>query len=349
MRLLSSYRVALCVLVIVAAGTLTSAEAKADAKSESYKVTATLKVGGEGSWDYATIDDSGAILFVTRSTHSIAVDTATGKTVADFGPSRRSHGVALVPEVGRGFITDGGAGTVIIFDLKTYAVLGAIAAADDADGIIYDPSSKHLFIACGDAGVLVPLAPDVDPMTGKADAPIALDGKPEFLAADGNGKVYVNIVDKNFVAAVDLKSRKVIGQWPTAPGTGPTGLSIDAKAGRLFVGCKNKKMIVMSTSDGSVLAALPIGTGVDATAFRDGVSMASCGDGTLTIIRETSPGKFEVAQTVATAVGAKTMAVDRRTGTIYLPTADMEPTANNKGRRAPVPGTFKLLVVAEQK
>jgi outer membrane protein assembly factor BamB len=257
--------------------------------------------------------------------------------------------VALVPQVGRGFITDGGAGTVIIFDLKTYAVLGTIATADDADGIIYDPASKRLLIACGDAGALVPLAPDVDPKTGKADAPIPLNGKPEFMAADGQGKVYVNLVDKNIVAAVDLHAGKVIARWPTAPGATPVGLSIDARNGRLFVGCRSKKMIIMNTRDGSVLADLPIGAGVDATAFRDGSAFASCGDGTLAIIRETSPAKFEVVQTVTTAPGARTMAVDARTGTVYLPTADLEPTTNARGRRNPVPGTFKVVVVSEEK
>jgi DNA-binding beta-propeller fold protein YncE len=321
----------------------------ADAKPEPYKVTNTLKVGGGGGWDYATLDDSGALLFLTRSTHTIVVETASGKTIADLGPSRRSHGVALVPEVGRGFITDGGAGTVIIFDLKTYAVLGTVAAAADADGVIYDPSCKRLLISCGDAGALVPLAPDVDPKMGKADAAIALGGKPEFLAADGNGKVYVNIVDKNVVAVVDLPARKVIARWPTAPGTGPVGLSMDAKSGRLFVGCRNGKMIVLNTKDGGVVADLPIGSGVDGTAFRDGVALASCGDGTLTVVRKTSPEKFAVVQTVATAVGAKTMAVDRRTGTIYLLTADLEPAANARARRAPVPGTFKVVIVSAPK
>lgn len=319
-------------------------------KVEPYKVTETLKIGGEGGWDYATLNDAGGLLFLTRSTHTIVVDTKAGKTVADFGPSRRSHGVALVPEVGRGFITDGEAGTVIIFDLKTYAVLGAVAAADDADGIIYDPSCKRLFIACGDAGALVPLDPAVDPKSGKADAPIALDGKPEFLAADGKGKIYVNLEDKNLVVAVDCEKKEVSARWPTAPGTGPTGLAIDAEAGHLFVGCKNKKMIVLSTKDGSVLADLPIGNGNDATAFHAGFAFASCRDGTLTVIQETSPAKFEVVQTLKTAPGARTMAVDHQTGTIYLPTADFEPAAANaKGRPKPLAGTFKVIVASEQK
>ncbi len=336
--------------VVLALSTLLLATTTfADPKPQPYKVTATLKLGGAGAWDYATLDDSGARLYLTRTTHTIVVDTASGKILADFSQTKRAHGVALVPEVGRGFITDGGAGTVVIFDLKTYAVLGTIAAADDADGIIYDPSSHRLLIACGDAGSLVPLDPNVDPKTGKADAAIPLGGKPEFMAADGNGKVYVNLVDKNLVAVVDIASAKVIARWPTAPAEKPVGLCIDPGAGRLFVGCRSKNMMILNAKDGSVLANLPIGAGVDATAFHDGDALASCGDGTLTVIREMSPGKFEVVQTVATAAGARTMAVDRKTGTVYLPTADLEATANAKGRRAPIAGTFKVVVVSREK
>jgi DNA-binding beta-propeller fold protein YncE len=280
----------------------------------------------------------------------MVIDTASGKTVADFSKTKRSHGVALAPEAGRGFVTDGGAGDVVVFDLKTYAVLGTVAAADDADGIIYDPSSKRVLVSCGDAGALVSIAPDVDPKTGKADAAIPLGGKPEFLAASGDGTVYVNLVDKNEVAVVDLKAQKVTARWSTAPGTGPTGLAIDRKGGRLFVGCRNKKLIVLDTKDGGkMLADLPIGSGVDASGFHDGVAFASCGDGTLTVARETSPQKFEVVQTVNTAPGAKTMAVDHRTGTVYLPTADMQAAANPNGRRTPVAGSFKVVVVTDEK
>ena len=321
----------------------------AEDPSAQYKVTKTLHVGGAGGWDYATLDDAGKLLYLTRSTHTIVVDTATGKIVADFSKTKRSHGVALVPDVGRGFVSDGGSGTVVIFDLKTHDVLGTVAAADDADGIIYDPASRRVLIACGDAGVLVPIAADVDPKSGKADPPIDLGGKPEFLAADGNGKAYVNIADKNEVAVVDTKAMKVLNKWPTAPGATPTGMSMDAKSGRLYVGCRNQKLIVMNAQDGSVLADLPIGRVNDATVFHDGAALASCGDGTLSLIRETSPSKFEVVQTVQTAPGAKTMAIDHHTGTVYLPTADMEPSNDPRGRPRPLPGTFKVIVVEPSK
>jgi DNA-binding beta-propeller fold protein YncE len=324
---------------------------------QSYQVIKTLKVGGEGGWDYATLDGEGRTLYLTRTTHTIALDVASGKTLADFAPTKRAHGVALVPEAGRGFVTDGGAGAVSVFDLKTHAVLGTVAAADDADGVIYDPASRRVLVSCGDAHVLVPIDPRLDPKSGKADPAVELGGKPEFLAADGKGRAYVNLVDKNVIAVIDTsdpKAMKVVSKWPTAPGTAPTALALDAEGGRLYVGCRSQKLVVMSTKDGTVLADLPIGRGVDAAPFRDGTAFASCGDGTLAVVRETAPGKFDVVQTVRTATGAKTLAVDAKTGLIYLPTADMEAAGGaggaggagpGGGRPKPLPGTFKVLVV----
>jgi DNA-binding beta-propeller fold protein YncE len=314
------------------------------AETDPYKLTTTLKVGGEGGWDYATLDDKAEHLFLPRTTHTIIVDAATGKTTADIPKAKRTHGVALVPATKRGFISDGNDASVTIFDLQSYEVLGKIAAADDADGIIYDPASGRVLVSCGDANALIAIAADVDAKTGKAEPAVALGGKPEFLVADGQGRVYVNLTDKNEVAVVDTKTLKVVARWSTAPGGSPTGLSMDRAAGRLFVGCRNQKMIVMSTKDGSVLADLTIGVGVDATAFDDGTALASCGDGTLWVIRETTPGKFTTVQTLKTAPGAKTMAVDGHTGRIYLPTADMQPAAAGS-RPTPIPGTFKILVV----
>src|SRR5262245_12545966 len=190
-----------------------------------WAVEKTFQVGGEGGWDYITVDAKNHRLYVPRSTHTMVVDAESGKTIADIPGQKHNHGVALAPELGRGFISDG-AGSIVIFDLNTNAVLGTVAARDDADGIIYDRSTGLVLIACGDAGVLATLKADADPKTAKIDA-IELGGKPEFLAADGTGKVYVNLEDKDQVAAVDLKARKVLAHWPVAPGGSPVGLSID--------------------------------------------------------------------------------------------------------------------------
>ena len=340
--LYSSSLLAMLLCLAVAAGNAAAAE--------PYKLATTLKVGGEGGWDYATLDDQGERLFLTRTTHTIVVDAATGKTIADIPKSSRTHGVALVPAARRGFVSDGQeGGSVTIFDLQTYEVLGKIAAADDADGIIYDPASGRVLVSCGDANVLIAISANIDPKTGKADPALALGGKPEFLVADGQGRAYVNLTDKNEVVVIDTKAMKIVARWSTAPGGAPTGLSMDRVKGRLFVGCRNQKMIVMNTKDGSILADLPIGVGVDATAFDNGTALASCTDGTLWVIRETAAGQFTTVQTLKTAPGAKTMAVDGRTGRIYLPTADMQPAAAGStrpsARPTPIPGTFKIVVV----
>jgi DNA-binding beta-propeller fold protein YncE len=277
------------------------------------------------------------------------IDSESGRTIADIPGQKIAHGVALVPKAGRGFITDGGgSGGIVIFDLKTYAVLGTLAAQPDADGIIFDPASGRVLAVSGDGGVLMPLKPDVDPKNGKLDAPIDLGGKPEFLASDGAGKVYINLVDKNEVVVVDVRAWKVIARWPVAPGGAPVGMSIDTKKGRLFIGCrKPAKLIVMSTSDGKVLADLPIGEGVDATKNYDGQAFASCRDGTLAVAGETSAGKFEIVETVKTHPGARTMGLDPTSHKIYLPTAEFE-EAKPGARPATKPGTFMIVVVARR-
>lgn len=283
-----------------------------------WDVTNTMHVGGEGGWDYLTVDPAGHRLFVPRSTHTLVLDENTGKTLGDIPGTTHNHGVAVVPAVNRGFITDG-AGGLVIFDLKTYAVLGKLASAPDSDGIIYDASVNKVLFVSGDEGVLMTVSPDVDPVHGKIDAPIALGGKPEFLAADGAGKVFINLQDKSNVAVVDLKARKVLAHWPVAPGGSPVGMAIDTAHHKLFIGCRRPQMLVeMSTDDGKVLGAVPIGAGVDATAYADGQAFASCGDGTLTIAGD-HDGKFAVESTVNTARGARTMGIDPEAHKIFLP------------------------------
>jgi DNA-binding beta-propeller fold protein YncE len=312
----------------------------------TWAVEKTFHIGGEGGMDYITLDAQNHRLYVPRSTHTMVIDADSGKTLADIPGQKHNHGVALVPEAGRGFISDG-SGAVVIFDLQTNAVLGTITARPDADGIIFDKASGLVLVVSGDDGVLMTLKPDVDPKTGSIDPPIALGGKPEYLASDGAGKVYINLEDKNQVAVVDIKARKVLAHWPVAPGGSPVGLSIDTKKRRLFIGCRNpQKLIVMSTDDGKVLADLPIGAGVDATKFEGNQAFASCRDGKLAVAGESSSGKFEIEQTVTTPVGAKTMDVDPENHKVYLPTAEFEeqkPGAT--GRPAAKPGTFMIVVV----
>ena len=335
-------------LFVVCVALATGAGFAADVAPTDYKLAAAFKIGGDGGWDYATLHHG--LVYVTRVTHTMVIDVATGKVEADIGGQKKSHGVALVPEVRRGFISDGGSGSVLIFDMKTHQTLGSVPAADDADGIIYDRASNRVLVMCGDAHKMVAIAPDVNPNGGQPAATVDLGGSPEFAVADENGKAYVNIADKDEVAVVDTKAMKVVARWPIAPGMKPTGMSMDRATHRLFIGCRNKHLIVMNADDGKIVADLPIGAFVDATAFRDGLAFASCGDGTLTIVREVSPEKFEVAQVLKTELGARTMAVDPTGVMIYLPTADLTfPAGSNPAhpRPVPVPETFRILVVTQ--
>jgi DNA-binding beta-propeller fold protein YncE len=329
----------LAILIAVTANNFCAASA---AEEPGYRVKKTFPIGGEGGFDYITIDHDGKLLYVPRTSHTQVVAAASGKVVADIPNNSHSHGVALVPEQGRGFISNGGDGTVQVFDLKSNESLGKIKAAEDADCIIYDPASQNILAFCGDAHAMVSISAEVDPKDGKANASVDLGGKPEFAVSNGQGKVFVNLVDKDEVAVVDTKKMSVVTKWPVSPGAKPVSMAMDRKANRLFIGCRNQKLIIMSAEDGRVAADLPIGAGVDATVFANDAIFASCGDGTLAVIRETVPGKFEVVQGVKTAPRAKTMAFDSNSGNIFLPTADGQ-------GRSQIPGSFRVLVVGREK
>jgi DNA-binding beta-propeller fold protein YncE len=311
-----------------------------------WAIEKTLHVGGEGGFDYITVDAKSHRLYVPRSTHTLVIDADSGETVADITGQTHNHGVAVVPELARGFISDG-AGSIVMFDLKTNVVLATVAAKDDADGIVYDKSTGLILVACGDAGVLISLKADADPKAAVIDAPIELGGKPEYLAADGAGKVYVNLEDKDQVAVVDLKARKVLAHWPVAPGGSPVGLSIDTEKHRLFVGCrKPQKMLVMRTDDGKVVGDLPIGVGVDATRWDGRQAFASTREGKLSVAEEKG-GKWEIVQTVTTGLGTKTMDVDNAAHKMYLPTAEFE-EAKPGARPVAKQGTFMIVVVGRR-
>lgn len=310
----------------------------------NWKVQQTFHVGGEGGWDYVTADAPNHRLFVTRSTHTQAIDSENGKVLGDIPGQVRSHGVAIVPRLNRGFITDGGGkGAILVFDLKTYATLGKLDAMPDADGIIYDAKTDLVLAVSGDGNALMTFHPDIDAKNGKIDS-MQLGGAPEFLAADGEGKAYINLEDKDVVAVVDLNSRKVVARWPVAPGGHPVGMSIDRNSHRLFIGCRNpQKLVVMNTENGKVEAALPIGAGVDATGFYNGQAFASCRDGSLTVV-SAAGDKFAVEQTVKTPDGARTMGIDAGKHQIFLPTSEFEEAAAG-ARPKSKPGTFMIVVV----
>jgi DNA-binding beta-propeller fold protein YncE len=310
-----------------------------------WAVAKTFHIGGDGGWDYVTVDAPRHRLFVTRSTHTMAIDTNSGKVLADIPGQIRSHGIALVPKLDRGFITDGGgSGAILVFDMKTYKVLGRIHTMPDSDGIIYDSAANRVLAVSGDSHALMVLNPDTDPTNGKMDSTIDLGGAPEFLASDGSGRVYINLPDENQVAVVDLHARKVIARWPVAPGGKPVGMAIDREHHLLFIGCRGpQKLIVMNTENGKIVAALPIGSGNDAVRYFDGQAFASCRDGSLTVVGEKA-GRFEVEQKIATADGARTQGLDKITREIFLPTAQLEPSPSGRHPKAK-PGTFEIVVV----
>ena len=314
-----------------------------------WEVSKTIPIGAEGAWDYLTVDSETHRLFVPRGTHTMVIDAVSGKVLGDIPGQKIAHGVAVVPSLGRGFITDGGGeGAILIFDLNTYAVLGKLSAFPDADGIIYDAALGRVLAVSGDEGVLMSFKPDIDPKTGKIDPPLKLGGKPEFLASDGN-KAYINLEDKDLVAEVDLHTNKVIARWPVTPGGQPVGMALDPETHRLFIGCrKPQKMIVMSAETGAILASLPIGAGVDATKFVDGQAFASCRDGSLVVIGEVS-GKLEVEQVVKTPLAARTMGIDTTAHKIYMPTAEFEAApAGASSRPKQKPNSFMVVEVSPQ-
>ena len=330
-----------CATLFLALGTAATAVAE-----PSWGVEKTFHIGGAGGWDYVTIDAPNHRLFVTRTTHTQAIDLETGKVLGDIPGQIRSHGVALVPKLNRGFITDGGvSGAILVFDLKTYAVLGKLAALPDSDGIIYDAKTDQVLAVSGDGHALMTFRPDIDVKDGKIESPIELGGSPEFLAA-ADGKAYINLADKDVVAVVDLHSRKVIARWPVAPGGHPVGMSMDRSTHRLFIGCRNpQRLVVMDAENGKVLASVPIGAGVDATGFYGGQAFASCRDGSLIVAGEKA-GTFNVEQTVKTPLGARTMGLDTTNRRAYLPTAEFD-SSTSSGRPQPKPDTFMIVVVGQ--
>jgi Domain of unknown function (DUF5074) len=321
------------------------------ATGPGYHVITTYKLGGEGGWDYLITDADARRTYISRGTHVVVIDADTGKSVGDIADTPGVHGIALAPELGRGFTSNGREGTVSIFDIKTLATNSKVKVGENPDAILYDPASKRVFTFNGRSQD----STAIDAATGKVVGTIKLDGKPEFAATDAKGGIWVNIEDKSELVAIDPNKLEVKAKWPLAPCTEPSGLAIDRKNRRLFAGCDNKMMAVVDADSGKVLATPPIGDGVDATAFdpETGLAFASCGgDGVLTVVREDSPDKFSVAENVPTQKGARTMALDTKTHKVFVVTAQFgprpAPTADNPHPRpAILPDSFVVLVVGK--
>ncbi len=320
------------------------------AADSGHHVIKKLQLGGEGGWDYLAVDGVSRRLYISRSIHVMVVDIDTDKLIGDIPDTPGVHGIAVAPELNRGFISNGRANTATIFDLKTLKVLGQVKTGTNPDAILYDPASKRVFDFNGrskDATVF-------DGFSGEVAATIALGGKPEFATADDKGKVYVNIEDTNEVVEIDSRKLTVTKRSSLKPCEEPTGMGIDSVYHRVFVGCHNKIMAIFDTEAGKVIATVPIGEGVDGNGFDPGTGLAfsSNGDGTLTVMHESSPGKFEVVDTVATQRGARTMAIDPKTHNIYLPAAQFAPQAasapgESRPRPTMIKDSFVILVVGK--
>ncbi|HVT61623.1 MAG TPA: YncE family protein [Thermoanaerobaculia bacterium] len=349
-RILVMLPVAL-VLLLVAAVSAVTAPAPASATSPvpgGYHVTKKFPVGGEGGWDYLTFDGDGHRLFITRGTRVIVVDPDSGKVTGEIPGLQGTHGVALAPDLGRGFISDGRANKVVIFDLKTLKTLGDVATGQNPDAILYDPPSHLVFAFNGRSAD----ATAIDGATGKVTGTISLGGRPEFAATDLKGSVFVNIEDKSEVVSLSTAKLAVVNRWKLAPCEEPSGMAIDRNHQRLVIGCSNKMAAIVDTTSGKVVATPPIGQGVDANGFDPGTNLgfASNGEGTLTVIRADSADKWTVAENVPTQKGARTMALDDKTHTVYLVTAEFGPPPpatkeQPRPRGAMVKDSFTVLVV----
>jgi DNA-binding beta-propeller fold protein YncE len=305
-----------------------------------YKVAKTWKLGGEGGWDYLTVDNDGRRLFIARSTRVMVVDADSGKVLAEIPDTPGVHGVALAPEFGRGFISDGGEDMVTIFDLKTLKPLNKVKVGTRPDAIIYDPFTKRVFTFNARSKDTTA----VDAAKGEVVGKIDLGGKPEFAASDEKGTIFVNIEDTSELVAFDPQKLAVKSRWKMTGCEEPTGLALDKKSRRLFAGCGgNKKMAIVDADSGKMIAMPEIGDGCDATAFDPDqkLAFASAGDGTITVIREDSPDKFSIAETVTTQKGARTMALDPKTHNLITVTAKVLP------ERKVEPDTFVVLVVGK--
>ena len=328
--------------LILAAAALAAVPAAAQ---KPFRLADRVKLGGEGGWDYLTYDAGSDHLFITRGGHVMVIDTKTLKPVGDITGLNGVHGAAIVPESGKGYITSGGDNMLAIFDLKTLKVLDKVKVGERPDAILYDASAKRVYTfnaKSQDSTV-------VDAKTGKVIGSVPLGGKPETGVADGKGNVYVNIEDRSEIVRIDTAKLTVAEHYPMAGCDEPSALAFDAAHRRLFAGCASKIVAVVDPDAGKLVTTVDIGGGVDAGAFNPKTQQIfmSCGaDGVVTVIHEDSPDKYSVVQSVPTAKGARTMALDEASNTIYTVTAQFDPTPPPAGQRRKIlPDTFELLVV----
>jgi YVTN family beta-propeller protein len=318
-------------LYLAAIALLSSSLFSAAAADGGYSVTKKIPVAGQGSFDYLSVDEAARRLYVSHGTQVEVIDIDSLTVVGTIPKTPGVHGIAIAPELGRGFVSNGQASTVTIFDLKTLKAIADVPTGQKPDAIIYDPATSRVFAFNGGSNS----ATAIDAATGKVAGTVNLDGGPEFAAADGKGYVFNNLEDESLVLKVNSRELKVEQRWPTSPCSSPSSMAIDRANRRLFLGCRSKVMAVMNADTGQVITTLPIGDHVDATAFDPEAKLIfnSNGEGTITVIHQDSPDKYSLVETVKTAPRAKTMALDPKTHQLFLSTVEN--------------GQFEVLVVGK--
>ena len=328
----------------------------ATAAVPAYHLSAQYKLPGEGNWDMLTYDPAGKRLFLSRSTQVLVVDAATGRLLGTIEDTQGVHGIALAPEFGKGYTSNGKEDTVTVFDLKTLKPVSKIKVTGEGpDEIIYEPVTKRVFAFNGHSSS----ATLIDAVTDTVAATLALPGKPEFAVADGKGGIYVNMEDKGELAHLDARKPAVTDTWALAPCESPSGLAFDAADRRLFAACDNRLMAVVDADTGKLVTTLPIGEGPDGADYDPGTKLVfspNGRDGTLTVIHVDDASHFTVIGTYATHKSARTLALDPVSHTVYLPSADVQMIpapagatgAAQRQKRNVLPGTFTLLVMSPQ-
>lgn len=311
------------------------------AAATGYHVVGEIAIGGDGGWDYLTVDSAARRLYVSHATHVVVVDLDSNKVVGDIPNTPGVHGIAIAAELNKGFISNGRGGNVTIFDLKTLKTLGTAQAGENPDDITYDKGSGRVFAFNGRSKSVTV----IDAKSGNVAATIPLPGKPEFAIADGRGHVYDNLEDTNEIVEIDAAKATVTKKFSLSPCDGPSGMAYDPKSRRLFSVCSNRIMAVADPDAGKVVATPAIGAGSDGAVFDNGYVFSSNGDGTLTVVQQ-SGGTWTAAENIATDRGARTIAADEKTHKLYLPMAKTAPSATG-GRASFVPNSFKVLIVGK--
>jgi YVTN family beta-propeller protein len=311
-----------------------------------FKIVNKIHLEGDEKWDYLFSDDLNSRLYVSHGSMVQVVDESKGTLVGKISGMNGVHGIAIAPELSKGFISSGKDSSVVVFDTRTLQVITKITVTGKGpDAIMFDSFSKKVFVFNGKSNN----ATVIDAATNKIVATIPLDGKPEFSVSDGRGKVYVNLEDKSSIAVINPTTCKVEHVWPIAPGEEPTGLALDNVTHRLLSVCGNKLMVITDAGSGKVISTLPIGEKSDGTAFDPGVKRAysSNGDKTMTVVKEGTDGKFSVMNNFPTQEGARTITINKMTHHIYLSAADFDPV--QEGQKPKItPGTFVILDIVAQ-